>query len=86
MLTLAHACQIGWETMTLYQVYQVITTNITFNEMENGNRYRYLQGPTGGFYNPFFKANLWANVKAWWKPKIDYYNLYFITRESLQMV
>ena len=78
---LANITQVVWETLTIYRTYQGITRNLTFNEMQNGEKYHYLKGPGGINYNPFQKSTFVDNFMDWWSPKIDYFSLYFINRD-----
>ena len=85
-MAISHAVQIIWESSTLSAVFRGISTNITYNEEQNGDRYKYMQDPNGHFYNPFKKDDMIDNILDWWKSPIDYFNTYFITKEALRAV
>lgn len=80
---LGHFVQIFWETMTLYSNYQGIRQNLTYNEMQNGNRYHYLKSPNGYNFNPFDRGNLVDNIKVWLNPPVDFKSYYFVTRDLM---
>ena len=80
---LCHTAQLAWETMTLYSNYSGIKQNLTYNEMQNGNRYAYLKSPTGYNYNPFDKGSFSANLRDFLHPPVDYRTLFFVSREAL---
>jgi len=80
---MCHTTQLLWETMTLYSNYSGIKQNLTYNEMQNGNRYAYLKSPAGYNYNPFDKGSFSANLQDFLHPRINYRTSYFISREAL---
>lgn len=80
---LTQLVQVLWQSFTLYHVSQALSYNLTFNEMENGQRYHYLKDPAGQVYNPFDRHSLRVNLANWLNPKVDYFTYYFISREDL---
>lgn len=81
--SMGHMAQLIWESMTLYSNYSGIKQNLTYNEMQNGNRYSYLKSPAGYNYNPFDKGSFSENLNDFLHPTVDYRTLFFVSREAL---